>query len=118
MTIGERIKLRREQLGMTQDELAELLGYKSKTSINKIEMGKQELTQKKIKAVADALKTSVGYIMGWSDEEPAPEPILTGDVGLMFALWGDTDLMNQEDLAAVKRYAAFLRQEKEGKKNE
>lgn len=52
---------------MTQTELAEALGYKSKSSINKIELGKQELTQKKIKAVADALNTTASYIMGWDD---------------------------------------------------
>ena len=37
MTIGERIKLRREELQMTQEELAQKLGYKSRSSINKIE---------------------------------------------------------------------------------
>ena len=38
MKIGERIKYRREQLGLSQDELARRLGYKSRSSINKIEM--------------------------------------------------------------------------------
>ena len=37
MKIGERIKYRREQLEMSQDELARRLGYKSRSSINKIE---------------------------------------------------------------------------------
>ena len=31
--IGKRIKARREELGMTQEELAARLGYKSKTTI-------------------------------------------------------------------------------------
>ena len=73
MTIGERIRYRREQLGMTQAELAAALGYRSKSSINKIELGKQELTQPKIKAVADALQTSVSYIMGWDETESTLE---------------------------------------------
>lgn len=73
MTIGERIRYRREQLGMTQAELAAALGYRSKSSINKIELGKQELTQPKIKAVADALQTTVTYIMGWDDTQSALE---------------------------------------------
>ena len=34
--IGERIKVKREQAGMTQEELASKLGYKSKTTIAKI----------------------------------------------------------------------------------
>ena len=35
--IGKRIRSRREQLGMTQEELASRLGYKSKTTIATIE---------------------------------------------------------------------------------
>lgn len=55
MTIGERIKLRREELQMTQEELAQKLGYKSRSSINKIELGGNELTQRKIMDIAHAL---------------------------------------------------------------
>lgn len=69
MTIGERIKYRREELKMSQEELAHKLGYKSRSSINKIELGANNLTQSKIKAIADALDTTPSYIMGW--DEPA-----------------------------------------------
>lgn len=65
MTIGERIKKRRLELSMTQEELANKVGYKSKSSINKIELSGRELTQSKIKVIADALRTSPEYIMGW-----------------------------------------------------
>lgn len=68
-SIGKRIKLRRERLGITQEDLAISLGYKSKSSINKIELGKQQLTQPNILAMAKALRTSVDYIMGWSKGE-------------------------------------------------
>lgn len=67
MTIGERIKLRREELNMSQDELAHKLGYKNRSSINKIELDKQNLRQSKIKAIADALSTTPSYIMGWDN---------------------------------------------------
>lgn len=70
-TIGERIKERREQLQMSQDELAKRLGYKSRSSINKIEIGCQNLTQSKIKAIADALDTTPSYIMGWEESIPS-----------------------------------------------
>ena len=63
--IGKRIKQRREELGMPQEELAHRLGYKNKTSIAKIESGIQGLRQSKIKAIADALLTTPDYIMGW-----------------------------------------------------
>lgn len=67
MTIGERIKYRREELKMSQEELAYKLGYKSRSSINKIELGANNLTQSKIKAIADALDTTPSYIMGWDE---------------------------------------------------
>ena len=70
MTIGERIKLRRVELGMTQQDLAEKIGYKGKTAISKIEAGERDLRQSKIKPVADALDTTIEYIMGWEETEP------------------------------------------------
>ena len=69
MSIGERIKNRREALGMTQEELALKLGYSSRSSINKIESNERNLKQSKIKAIADALGTTPGYIMGWDEEK-------------------------------------------------
>ena len=68
MTIGERIKKRREELGLSQETLAERLGYKSKSSINKIELNQRDLPQSKIKMIADALGVTPDYIMGWDEE--------------------------------------------------
>lgn len=72
MSIGERIKTRRLELHMSQEELAKKIGYKSRSSINKIEIGKLQLRQKKIKEIAVALETTPAYIMGWKEEKPAP----------------------------------------------
>lgn len=68
-TIGSRIRYRREELGLSQEELGKKLGYKSRSSINKIELDQRNLTQSKIKAIADALETTPAYIMGWEDRE-------------------------------------------------
>ena len=72
MTIGERIRKLREELDISQEELALKLGYKSRSSINKIESGQQNLTQPKIRAIANALSTTPSYIMGWDDENSYP----------------------------------------------
>ena len=69
MTIYERIKNRRKELKISQDELAQLLGYTSRSSISKIESGENDIPQSKVKAFAKALKTTPGYLMGW--EEPS-----------------------------------------------
>ena len=36
MNIGDRIRLRREELGYTQDEVAKKLGYKHRSSVQKL----------------------------------------------------------------------------------
>ena len=68
-TIGSRIRNRREELGLSQDELGKRLCYKSRSSINKIELDQRSLTQSKIKAIADALETTPSYIMGWNEPD-------------------------------------------------
>ncbi len=70
LEVGKKIKLRREELGMTQEELAEKTGYKDRSSINKIEKGGNNLPQTKIVAFAQALQTTPSYLLGWEDEEP------------------------------------------------
>lgn len=54
---------------MTQEELAFKLGYKSKSTINKIETGINELSQTKIVAFATALQVTPEYLMGWTEED-------------------------------------------------
>lgn len=67
MKIGDRIRNRRLELGITQEQLAKKLGYKTKGSVTKIESGYQNLTQPKIVAMAKALETTPAYLMGWED---------------------------------------------------
>lgn len=66
MTVGERIKRRREELGLTQDELAHKVGYKSRSSINKIELSRA-LPLSKVEKMAAALDTTPSALMGWTD---------------------------------------------------
>lgn len=66
MTIGERIKQKRLELNMSQEELAFKCGYKSRSSINKIELAR-DLPLRKVELVAKALEVEPGYIMGWED---------------------------------------------------
>lgn len=67
--IGENIRRRRIELKMTQEELAVLVGYTSKSTINKIEQGVNDIQQSKIMKFAEALHTSPAVLMGWVDEE-------------------------------------------------
>ena len=67
MGIGDRIKERRTQIKMSQDELAERLHYSSKSSISRIELNKQNLTQDKIVEIAKVIRTTPSYLMGCTD---------------------------------------------------
>lgn len=66
MTIGERIRQRRIELNMTQDELAKRTGYKSRSSINKLENARA-LPSRKIEKMAYALECTPSFLMGWTD---------------------------------------------------
>lgn len=77
-TVGENILNRRKELGLTQEELAKRMGYKSKSTINKIEMGINDIPQGKIVKFAEVLYTTPASLMGWDEEENSPEePKLT-----------------------------------------
>lgn len=72
--IGAKIQERRKELGITQEELAKKMGYKSKSSINKIELGVNDIPQSKIVLFAKFLMTTPAYLMGW-EERAEPDPI-------------------------------------------
>ncbi len=52
---------------MTQQELAEKVGFKTASAVNKIELGLRDINQGKIVAFANALGTTPGYLMGWEE---------------------------------------------------
>lgn len=68
--IGLRIKNRRTELGLSQEELATRMGLTSKSTICKVERGDDNLTADRVMKYADALETTGAYLMGWYDDEP------------------------------------------------
>lgn len=71
-TLSKNIKSRRLELNMTQKELADKTGYKTKGAISKIEQGERDLSQSQIAIFAKALKTTPSFLMGWQDENGRP----------------------------------------------
>lgn len=76
-TVGENILLMRKELGLTQEELAKRMGYKSKSTINKIELGINDIPQSKIVQFAEVLGTTPAHLMGWEENNSPEEPKLT-----------------------------------------
>lgn len=63
------IKNERLKNGWNQTELAKRVGYSDKSMIAKIEAGKVDLPQTKIRAFANVFGVTESYLMGWDEEE-------------------------------------------------
>lgn len=61
------IKKERIKNGWTQTDLAKKIGYSDKSMIAKIEAGKVDLPQTKIRAFAQVFNCTESYLMGWED---------------------------------------------------
>lgn len=69
MNIGEKIKAKRMELGWSQQKLADLMGYTSKSTITKIEKGVSDVGQKNIEKFAEVLGVSIAYLMDWEETD-------------------------------------------------
>lgn len=127
MEIGERIKTKRLELGLTQEELAKKVGYKTKSSINKIELGLNDITQSRIVKFANALNTTVSYLMGWDEEEIDAVAEMQADKRIYEEALGKSELLEymstwlnyykkfvelhltEEEIKQVYDYAEFIK---------
>lgn len=98
LDLYKNIKQRRLDLKMSQDTLAELTGYKDRSSIAKIEKGEVDISESKIREFAKALKISPQELMGW--DEPTYHTI---------AAHFDGDEYTEEELQKIKEFAAFVK---------
>jgi transcriptional regulator with XRE-family HTH domain len=104
-TVGNNIAWRRRQLGWTQEELALRMGYKSKSTINKIELGINDIPQSKIARFAEVLETTPAHLMGWDEEKAPPEPQLNEGEKLLLRLFRQVPEAQQELVLQMIRAA-------------
>ena len=71
MTVGKLIAKYRKEKGLSQEELAHLLGYKSRTTINKIELGQREVPKKMIAQLSVILNVSPIDLLGENKQSPS-----------------------------------------------
>lgn len=68
MNIGERIKQRRKQIGMSAETLAEKLNMAPST-IYRYENGDiDKVDAEKLMYISDALRITPGWLMGWEEQ--------------------------------------------------
>ena len=68
MTVGQRIREKRLEQGLTQTELALKMGYHGKTAVCMAERGGDNITTTKVEKFAKALGVSTKYLMFGDDD--------------------------------------------------
>ena len=103
MNSYEKIKALRIQRKISQEQLAKLTGYSDRSTIAKIERGKIDLSEHKIKIFAQALGTTPAYLMGWIEEDASKEtnalriPVL-GNVAAGIPISAVEDILDYEEV--------------------
>ena len=76
MSVAENIKQRRCELKMSQQELADAMGYRTRSTIAKIESGENDISQKKLIKFATVLNTTVEHLInGYSNPTRTALPV-------------------------------------------
>ena len=76
-TIGQRIRIIRISKGLTQDDLAKLMGYSNRSTIIKIESGVLNIDHKKLLKFAYMLKVPAVYLLTGEKNYKTNRMILT-----------------------------------------
>lgn len=116
MSIGQRIKNTRENIGMSQSELAK------RSHISKQLLYKYEneiitnIPSDKIERISSALGIAPAYLMGWenpsendSNSNPSSPNTSATDDDIKFALFNSKDGITDEMLDEVKEFAKFVK---------
>lgn len=102
MTVGQRIKIKREEKGLSQKELANLIGYESKSAMSYVEADKRELPFDKLSEVAKVLGVSPNWLLGWT-EEPV---FIKTDLSVIVE---ELKTLDSDQLARVRKYIEFIK---------
>ena len=73
--LSTRVRLRREQLGLSQEELARRMGYRSRSSITKLEKGINDLPQSKVRSWRRRWRPLPPLCWGWTRPAPVPRAL-------------------------------------------
>ena len=106
--IGKRLKLLREEMGLKQIDIAEMLGV-SRTTYTQYETEKSEPDLATVAKLAEIYNTSVDFILGKTD---IPTPIET------IAAHHDGDEWTEEELAEIEKFKEFVRMKRQQKKTQ
>lgn len=105
MSVGANIKKRRFELRMSQQELADAMGYKTRSTIAKIESGENDVSQKKLQRFAAVLDTTVEALISGYAAKPVnapselqPFPGTNRNRNVVIILAGGKSMRNQQNI--------------------
>lgn len=110
MTLGKRIKAKREEAGLTQTELAKRIGTTKQTLFKYENDIITNIPSDKIEKIANILSVSAAYLMGWTEQKQE-------DIDLLPIILENPELkkhiqqvlnLNDEDKKTVYNMASFL----------
>ena len=115
MTIGERIRKKREEIGISQTELAKKVGI-SKQTLYKYETNIiTNIPSNTIENIANILNLSPAILMGWENEK-IPKNIKQTDTSQIDVLVGKTNNLNQKGIEELIKYTDYLLTQKKYQK--
>ena len=83
MSLGKNIRKKRIALGLSQQKLADAMGYRNRSSITKIEKDQSPVTGDQLQRLAQILHTTVGYLANDEPETELPKGIIIPDPSVL-----------------------------------
>lgn len=108
MTIGDKIRLHRKALGLTQTELGEKLGVKT-NAVSKWECGRvDDIPTSKIKAMAKLFDVQLSYLIDEKQPAPKDEDELNAEDKRLLMMIHNLSPENRERIVAIIEALAGL----------
>lgn len=105
MSIGKRIRKKREELGLSQTEFAKNIGV-SKQTLYKYETNIiTNIPSNTIETIAKALNTSPAILMGWEDEKTSNDTLYTTQIDELIT---KTKSLNKSGIHELIKYTDYL----------
>lgn len=111
MEVNEIIKSKREELGYSLRDLADIVGVNSSTIMRWENGDIANMRRDKIVKLADALRISPAVIMGWEYHEE--EPMSEIDIVLQ-KIYDEIRTLSDDQLPELEQYVEFLQSRKAG----
>lgn len=99
---GQRVQLRRQELGLQQHELGERTGF-SRASIANIETGRQNVGLQRLTDLAQALETSVASLLGEGEPPQVPDVWIAQSWTVHCRRCGEVGSESTHDVARARR---------------